>query len=124
MSSVDDEIRAIAEPHRRAILRLVWDAELAAGDIAGHFKVSRPAISQHLRVLREAGLIEERRVGTRRLYRARTEKIAELRSFLAAFWDDRLTHLKEEVESHERRTTARRDRDNRRRAGGPNRRTA
>jgi DNA-binding transcriptional ArsR family regulator len=85
---VDEEMRAVAEPRRRAILRLVRDAELPAGDIAKHFNVSRPAISQHLRVLKDAGLLAERRKGTYRLYRARTEKIAELRSFFATFWDE------------------------------------
>ena len=67
-------MRAIAEPNRRAILRLVWDAEMSAGDIASHFDVSRPAISQHLRVLHQAGLIGERRAGTRRLYRVFASK--------------------------------------------------
>ena len=63
-------LRAIAEPHRRQILRLVWDSELSAGEIATHFEVSRPAVSQHLAVLRDVGLVSERRSGTRRLYRA------------------------------------------------------
>ena len=75
-------IRAIAEPRRREILRLVWTSELAAGEIASHFDVTRPAISQHLRVLKEAGLVSERRNGTRRLYRARPESIAQLRAYL------------------------------------------
>jgi len=83
---VDDALKAIAEPRRRAILRLVSGDELAAGEIAAQFDVSRPAISQHLGVLREAGLVEERRAGTRRLYRARPEGIAELRSFLDDLW--------------------------------------
>ena len=61
---VEAAIRAIAEPHRREILRLVWTTELAAGEIASHFAVTRPAISQHLRVLKEAGLVSERPVGT------------------------------------------------------------
>ena len=71
-------LRAIAEPHRRQILRLVWDGELSAGEIASHFEVTRPAISQHLTVLKEAGLVSERRNGTKRLYRARPEGLAEL----------------------------------------------
>jgi len=83
---VDDALKAIAEPRRRAILRLVSGDELAAGEIAAHFDVSRPAISQHLGVLREAGLVEERRVGTRRLYRARPAGLAELRTFLDEMW--------------------------------------
>ncbi|HEY8885868.1 MAG TPA: metalloregulator ArsR/SmtB family transcription factor [Chloroflexota bacterium] len=91
-------LRAIAEPHRRAILRLVRDTELTAGEIASQFEVTRPAISQHLNVLKEAGLIVERRLGTRRLYRARPEGLAELRSYLDEFWADQLASLKDAVE--------------------------
>ena len=94
-------LRAIAEPHRREILRLVWDAELSAGEIASHFEVTRPAVSQHLTVLKEAGLVAERRDGTRRLYRARPEGLAELRAFLEQFWGDRLEALKREAEREE-----------------------
>lgn len=97
-------IRAIAEPRRREILKLVWDAELPAGAIASHFEdqVTRPAISQHLRVLKEAGLVDERRDGTRRLYRARPEALEELRAFLDAFWERGLESLKEAAERQER----------------------
>jgi DNA-binding transcriptional ArsR family regulator len=91
-------VRALAEPHRREILRLVSDRELPAGRIASHFDVSGPAVSQHLRVLREAGLLTERREGTRRLYRARPEGLVELRAYLESFWDDRLAVLKQEAE--------------------------
>ncbi len=94
-------LRAIAEPHRRRILRLVWDRELSAGEIAGHFDVTRPAVSQHLAVLREAGLVSERRSGTRRMYRARPEGLADLKAFLDEFWGDRLEALKHEVERGE-----------------------
>jgi DNA-binding transcriptional ArsR family regulator len=94
-------LRAIAAPQRRQILRLVWDRELSAGEIAGHFDVTRPAVSQHLAVLREAGLLRERRNGTRRLYRARPEGLADLKAFLDEFWGDRLEALKQEVESRE-----------------------
>jgi DNA-binding transcriptional ArsR family regulator len=96
-------IQAIAEPRRRAILRLVRDEELPAGEIATHFDVTRPAISQHLRVLREAGLVSERREGTRRLYRAQPDSLEELYRFLQGFWDTRLEQLKTEVEFDERR---------------------
>ena len=95
-------LRAIAEPRRRAILRLVWDAELSAGEIASHFDVSRPAVSQHLGVLKEVGLVSERRNGTRRLYRARPEGLADLKAFLDEFWGDRLAALKREAEREER----------------------
>jgi DNA-binding transcriptional ArsR family regulator len=80
----------------------VRDAELSAGEIAAHFDVTRPAVSQHLTVLKEAALVTERRNGTRRLYRARPEGLVELREFLERFWDDRLEALKREAESEER----------------------
>lgn len=96
-------IRAIAEPRRREILRLVWTSELAAGEIAGHFDVTRPAISQHLRVLKEAGLVSERRNGTKRLYRARPESIAQLREYLESYWDENLRLLKQAAEREEQR---------------------
>lgn len=82
----DEALRAIAEPRRREILRLVAADELAAGEIAAAFDVTRTAISQHLTVLRNAGLITERREGTRRLYRARPEGLAGLREFLDEMW--------------------------------------
>lgn len=102
-------LRAIAEPHRREILRLVWDAELSAGEIASHFDVSRPAVSQHLNVLKEVGLVSERRNGTRRLYRARPEGLAELKAFLEDFWGDRLAALKQEAEREEMTTRGKHD---------------
>ena len=95
-------LRAIADPHRRAILRLVWDAELPAGEIAARFgDVTRPAISQHLRVLKDAGLVAERRDGTRRYYRARLETLADLRAHLDGFWGGRLNLLKHAAEREE-----------------------
>jgi DNA-binding transcriptional ArsR family regulator len=95
----DEVLRAIAEPNRRAILQLVAHEEMAAGDIAARFAVSRPAISQHLTILREAGLLDERRAGVRRLYRARPEGLAELRAFLSSFWPETLERLKVQAES-------------------------
>jgi DNA-binding transcriptional ArsR family regulator len=96
-------VQAISEPRRREILRLIRDRERAAGEIAAHFEVTRPAVSQHLTVLKNAGLVSERRDGTRRYYRARPEGLAELRSFLDGFWDDRLERLKRAAEKEERR---------------------
>ena len=95
-------LKAIAAPHRRTILRLVSDEELSAGEIASHFDLTRPAVSQHLSVLKEAGLVSERRNGTRRLYRARPEGLSELKQFLEEFWDVRLEALKREAEKEER----------------------
>ncbi len=96
-------LKAIAEPHRRQILRLVRNEELSAGEIASHFDVSRPAVSQHLGVLKEAGLLTERRNGTRRLYRARPNGLVELKAFLEEFWDERLEALKREAEREEQK---------------------
>ena len=107
---MDAQLRAIAEPRRREILRLVWTAERSAGDIASNFDVTRPAISQHLRVLREAGLVSERRDGTRRLYRAIPEQLGELRAVLDAYWDDALRSLKEAAEQTERSRRVKRER--------------
>ena len=96
-------LKAIAESRRRQILALVRDGELSAGDIAAHFDVTRPAISQHLTVLKEAGLLSERRDGTRRLYLARPQGLEELKRFLDGFWDERLDALRREAERKERK---------------------
>ena len=96
-------IQALAEPRRREILQLIRDRELTAGEIASGFDVSRPAISQHLGVLKEAGLVSERREGTRRFYRARPEGLRELREFLEGFWAFSLKQLKREAEAEERK---------------------
>lgn len=109
---IDSAVRAIAEPRRREILSLVREDELSAGEIASRFDVTRPAISQHLTVLRDAGLLSERREGTRRLYRARPEGMTELREFLDDFWSDRLERLKLAAElDQERRNARKRKRD-------------
>ena len=100
---MDDALRALAEPRRRDILRLVWHEARSVGDIASHFEVTRPAISQHLGVLKEAGLVSERREGTRRFYRARPEGLKELREFLEGFWQFSLGQLKREAEAEQRR---------------------
>ena len=102
-----DAFAALAEPRRREILRLVSGAELSVGDIARRFDVTRPAISQHLRVMKEAGLVTERRDGTKRLYRAKPETIAELRAYLEEFWDDSLRSLKAAAEHDEQRRRSR-----------------
>lgn len=89
---------AIADPIRRRVLELVRDSELPAGELAAQFDVSRPAVSRHLRVLREAGLVRERREGRLRLYRADPEPLGDLRDWLERYWDDRLWALKELAE--------------------------
>jgi DNA-binding transcriptional ArsR family regulator len=106
---VEAALKAIAAPRRRQILTLVRDEELSAGEIASHFDVTRPAVSQHLNVLKEAGLVSERRNGTRRLYRARPEGLADLKVFLEDFWNVRLDALKREAEKEERKKHGRRN---------------
>ena len=107
---MQNALQALVEPRRREILRLVKEQEMTSGTIASHFDVTGPAISQHLRVLHRAGLVTERRVGTRRIYRARPEGLAPLRAFLEEFWDERLETLKAEAEAEERRRRADRQR--------------
>ena len=106
---METALKAIAEPRRRQILTLVRDEELSAGEIASHFDVTRPAVSQHMNVLKEAGLVNERRNGTRRLYRARPEGLGEIREFLQDFWDVRLDTLKREAQKEERKKNERRN---------------
>jgi DNA-binding transcriptional ArsR family regulator len=106
---VQDVLDAIVEPRRRAILTLVRDREMTAGAIAAQFEdVTRPAVSQHLRVLRDAGLLTERRDGTRRLYRTRPEGFGETRAFLEEFWDERLDRLRHAAEAEQRSNHANR----------------
>ena len=95
----DDAFRALAEPRRRAILQLVAHDELAAGEIAAAFDVTRRAVSQHLTVLKQAGLLTERRDGTRRLYRARPEGLVQLRRLLDELWADALDTARRLVEA-------------------------
>lgn len=82
----DAALRALSEPRRRAILRLVSAQERTAGEIAAEFDVTRPAISQHLSVLKEAGLVSERRDGARRLYLAKRDGLRALRALLDDLW--------------------------------------
>ena len=112
---MDGTLRAVADPTRRAILRLVRDGELAAGEIATHFPtMSRPAVSQHLRVLAHVGLVEVRADGNRRLYRWRREGLLDAAAFLEEMWSDRLARLKAAAEREEWPERARADRADRR----------
>jgi DNA-binding transcriptional ArsR family regulator len=101
--STDAVLRALAEPQRRRILTLVRDHERPAGEIADHFDITPQAVSQHLRVLKDAGLLHERREGTRRLYVIRPEAIEPLRAFLDELWPASLQRLKRAVESDKAR---------------------
>jgi DNA-binding transcriptional ArsR family regulator len=101
---VDLALKAIADPKRREILRLVWSKEMPATDIASHFgDVTRPAISQHLGVLRHANLICERRDGNRRLYIANVDEMVRLRTYLDQFWSGGLDRLKTAAEAAQRK---------------------
>jgi DNA-binding transcriptional ArsR family regulator len=96
-----DALHAVAEPRRREILRLVWDAERSAGDVAAHFDVTFGAVSQHLAVLRKAGLVSVRKDGNRRLYRADRAALGPLAAWLESMWTaelDTLAALAEQVE--------------------------
>jgi DNA-binding transcriptional ArsR family regulator len=95
---MEEALRAIANPRRRAMLELVWDDERSAGDIARRSGLSAPATSQHLRVLRDAGLVSVRGDGNRRLYRAEPVRVAEVRAALEAFWGERLERMRDELE--------------------------
>ena len=97
-------MRVIGEPRRREILRLVWDAERTASEIARHFDVTFGAISQHLGVLRQAGLVLVHRDGTRRFYRADREALRPFTTLLEQMWAARLDELAELAEEAERRS--------------------
>jgi DNA-binding transcriptional ArsR family regulator len=95
----DAVLRALADPHRRQILRLVQHAELPAGQIAASFTLTQQAVSQHIGVLSQAGLLTERREGTRRLYALNHQALEPVRELLSEFWPDALSRLKKAVET-------------------------
>lgn len=99
---MDEIIRAISAPNRRRMLRLVWDRERSAGEIAAEFDVTFGAVSQQLGVLRRAGLVDVRRDGRRRLYRARREALGPFARALEAEWSERLENLKSLAEEESR----------------------
>ncbi len=92
-------LAALAEPRRRAILSLVRDEPRSVNEIAAHFDVTQQAVSQHLQVLKDAGLVAVRPVGQRRVYAVRVEGLESVREFLAELWPASLEGLKREVES-------------------------
>jgi DNA-binding transcriptional ArsR family regulator len=95
------KIQALSNETRFRIVNLVREREMAAGTIARRFKLTRPAVSQHITVLREAGLLDERRVGSKRLYIVKKEGFDELAEFIEAFWHPRLRRLKQAAEAAE-----------------------
>ena len=98
-------LQALGDPTRRAVLEELRTGPRAVGEIAARLPVSRPAVSQHLRVLKEAGLVTERQKGTRRLYRVDPNGLAELREYLDGFWDEVLASFKAAAEREEGRKT-------------------
>jgi DNA-binding transcriptional ArsR family regulator len=106
--AVEDAIRALAHPGRRTMLRLVWDQERPASELAEAAGLSRSAASQHLKLLREAGLVHVRVDATRRLYRADLDRVAEVAALLDDFWATPLERLKA-VTEHRARTRDRKD---------------
>jgi DNA-binding transcriptional ArsR family regulator len=92
-------IAALGDSTRRTIFELLGDGPRSVGDLAGGLPVSRPAVSQHLKVLKDAGLVSESRVGTRRVYRVEPEAVAELRTYFDEFWTQALAAFKTAAES-------------------------
>lgn len=97
-----EPLQVIAAPRRLRILELVWDQERPAGEIAAQFEVSWPAVSQHLRVLKEAGFVVERRQGTSRIYRADKDALGSLRSVVEDHWRRSLGKVKDLAEAEQR----------------------
>lgn len=95
----DQAFKALAEPKRRAMLRLLHDEPMSVGEVAQHFDVTQQAVSLHLKVLRDAGLVDERRVGTRHLFLVRPDGLADVRAFVDEFWPEALARLKQVVEA-------------------------
>ena len=98
----DLAFQALSDPHRRTILRLVRTDPRSVSELADHFEISQQAVSQHLQVLKRAGLVAVRADGQRRLYRVRTDGLESVRQFLSEFWPAALEDLKRTVESDER----------------------
>jgi DNA-binding transcriptional ArsR family regulator len=97
-------IAALADPTRRAVFERLRQGPRPVGELARELPVSRPAVSQHLRVLKEAGLVTERRDGTRRLYRIEPDAVAELRAYFDGFWTEALAAFKAAAESERGRS--------------------
>jgi len=94
-----DALQVISEPRRREILRLVWNRELSAGEIAGQFDVTFGAVSQHLGILRDAGFVVTRQDGNRRMYRADRVRLGPLGDALEAMWTETLDRLADAVQA-------------------------
>jgi DNA-binding transcriptional ArsR family regulator len=97
-----DLLEIVAQPNRQAILRLVWSEEKSAGEIAEKFEVTFGAISQHLAILRDAGVVTQRKQGRQRLYKANREALGPLAAYLESMWSNKLATLKAAAESEEK----------------------
>lgn len=97
-----NDLKVLAQPHRLHILRLIWEEEMSAGEIADRFPVSFGAISQHLKVLRDAGMVRVRPDGNRRHYRADRDRLGPLLPALEMMWESTLDELVEAVERGDR----------------------
>ena len=100
-----EALTALADPTRRTIFELVAKRPRAVGELAAHLPVSRPAVSQHLRVLKDAGLVADRPVGTRRLYQLDPKGLRALRAYLDQFWDETLAAFASAAETHHEEQT-------------------
>ena len=98
---------ALGDPTRRAVLEMLRGGAQPVGELARHLPVSRPAVSQHLRVLKEAGLVRDRQDGTRRLYSVDTEGLSTLRAYLESYWDTALVAFKDATEASSRESSIR-----------------
>ena len=101
MPSYDDALEALGDGTRRSILELLRERPRAVGEIVRELPISQPAVSQHLKILKQAGLVADQPVGTRRVYRLAPEGLAELQAYLQAFWSQALAGLKEAAETDE-----------------------
>jgi DNA-binding transcriptional ArsR family regulator len=97
--SYDSSLSALADPTRREIFERLGRGPRAVGELAAGLPVSRPAVSQHLRVLKDAGLVSDEQVGTRRVYRIEPAGLGELRDWVDGFWKDALASFKTAVEN-------------------------
>ncbi|MGB2874493.1 MAG: metalloregulator ArsR/SmtB family transcription factor [Gaiellaceae bacterium] len=94
---------ALGDPTRRTIFELLREGQRSVGELAAGLPVSRPAVSQHLRILKEAGLVTERRNGTRRFYRVDPDGLGEIRDYFDDFWTEALAAFKAEAEGERRK---------------------
>ena len=103
MKTYEEAMNALGDPTRRAIFEQLAAGPKPVGELASGLPVSRPAVSQHLRVLKSAGLVSERPQGTRRVYRIDPNGVVALRAYFEGFWDALLADFKAEAEAQERR---------------------